>query len=373
MDTPQKLTLAEALTEISDPRKPSNGTRHNFQEILVISICAVLSDCDLVEDIAEWARVKEAWLRQFLVLKNGIPSEDTFLRIFQLIDPKQFESVFRRWVSSVVGVLEGVVAVDGKTVRGSGDGEQSPIHMVSALATQSGLVLGQEKVAQKSNEITAIPELLRALLLKGCLVTIDAMGCQKAIATQIVEQGADYLLAVKGNQPSLLEAIDIAFISRRTGLSLHETFLKDHGRRVGQFAWTLPAEGIVDTATWKQCATVGVVLSQRIEKGKMAEPEWRYYISSADLTPEQLAQATRAHWGIENRLHWQLDVTFREDAATLKKGNAPQNMSMLRKIVLNVLRADTSDKAKSSLRRKRKRAAWDDNIRAGILGLQPLV
>jgi hypothetical protein len=169
-------SLVCCLGEVTDPRKPSNGTLHDFLEILVIAISAVLSDCDTIEDMAEWGRTKEAWLREFLVLRNGVPSEKTFLRIFQALDPKQFEAAFRRWVAGVVGALRGVVAVDGKTVRGSGSGGESAIHMVSAFATELGVVLGQEKVASKSNEITAIPELLKALYINGLLVSIDAMG-----------------------------------------------------------------------------------------------------------------------------------------------------------------------------------------------------
>ncbi len=196
------------LGEVADPRKPSNGTRHDFLEILVIAISAVLSDCDTIEDMAEWGRTKEAWRREFLVLRNGVPSEKTFLRIFQALDPKQFEAASRRWV----GALRGVVAVDGKTVRGSGSGGESAIHMVSAFTTELGVVLGQEKIARQSNEITAIPELLKALSINGWLVSIDAMGCQKSFARQITDQGGDDRLAVKDNQPTLSKAIKTEFI-----------------------------------------------------------------------------------------------------------------------------------------------------------------
>ena len=181
-------SLMCCFREVDDPRKPSNGTLHDFQEVLVIAIAAVLSDCDTIEDIALWGREKEDWLRQFLVLRNGVASEETFLRIFRALDPKQFEAAFRRWVAGVVGTLKGGLGVDGKTVRGSGSGGESAIHMVSAFATELGVVLGQEKVASKSNEITAIPELLKALYINGLLVTIDAMGCQKNIARQITDQ-----------------------------------------------------------------------------------------------------------------------------------------------------------------------------------------
>ena len=256
----------EKLSELEDPRQPSNGTRHDFREILVIAVCAMLSDADSFEDIALCGRLKADWLRRFLVLKNGIPSQDTFLRVFRVLDPKQFETVFRRWVGGIVGALDGVLAVDGKTLRRSADGDAPPVHMVSAFSTELGLVLGQEKVAGKSNEITAIPELLEALHIKGLLVSIDAMGCQREIAARIV----------------------------------------------------------------------------------------------------------RAHWAIENRLHWMLDVCFGEDDCMIRKDHAPQNLSLLKKIVLNLIRADKTDTAKTSLRLKRKRAARDDDIRMKMLGNHPL-
>ena len=245
------------LNEVDDPRRPSNGTLHNFQEILVIAICAVLSDADNVDDFAAWARVKEEWLRRFLVLKNGIPSQDTFFRVFGALNPQQFEAVFRRWVGGIVPALSRTIAVDGKTLRGSGKGADSPVHMVSAFATDLGLVLGQEKVAGKSNEITAIPELLQALFLKGHLVTIDAMGCQKAIAAQIVTQKGDYLLAVKGNQPTLHSAIQKAFDDLSGEQPWHEQSERSHGRGVTQLAWVAPAEGVVNTSDWPACKTLG--------------------------------------------------------------------------------------------------------------------
>jgi predicted transposase YbfD/YdcC len=368
------VNLMSCLVDIDDPRKPSNGTRHDFREILVISIAAMLSDSDTIEDIAFWARKKEAWLRRFLVLKNGVPSEETFLRIFRLLDPKQFETVFRRWVGGVVGALGGTLAVDGKTVRGSGHGGETAIHMVSAFATDLGVVLGQEKVAAKSNEITAIPELLQALYIKGLLVTIDAMGCQKNIAHQITTQRGDYLLAVKGNQPNLLEAIETAFISAHEaeGVDRQNQVEKSHGRVVGQIASVLPAKGIVDLMDWPKCKTIGRIDSLRYVGGKESDLERRYFISSRELSAQQLATGVRAHWGVENRLHWILDVSFGEDGSTVRKDNAPQNLSLLKKIVLNLIRLDTTDKTKASLRLKRKGAAWDDDLRMNMLGLKPL-
>jgi len=265
----------DCLIGIDDPRKPSNGTLHDFREILVIAIAAVLSDCDTVEDIAFWARAKEVWLRRFLHLKNGIPSEETFLRIFRALDPRQFEQAFRRWVGGIVGARGGTLAVDGKTVRGSGSGGESAIHMVSAYATELGLVLGQEKVSEKNNEITAIPELLDALDIKGWLVSIDAMGCQKAIARKIVARHGDYLLAVKGNQPSLHEAIETAFIDCRDSVAVDRQSHaeKSHGRIVGQTASVLPAQGLVNPADWPGCVTIGRLDSLRIVNGKESELE----------------------------------------------------------------------------------------------------
>ena len=374
MTTTNEVCLMDYLIQIDDPRQPSNGMLHDFQEILVIAIAAMLSDSDTVEDIAYWARKKEAWLRRFLVLKNGIPSEDTFLRIFRVLDPKQFETVFRRWVAGVVGALSGTIAVDGKTVRGSGNGGETAIHMVSAFATELGIVLGQEKVARKSNEITAIPVLLDALYIKGFLVSIDAMGCQKRIARKITNKGGDYLLMVKGNQPSLLEAIETTFIDQHEvqGVDRQKHGEKSHGRIVGQIASVLPAKGTVNLADWPKCKTIGRIDSIRVVGSKESDLERRYYISSRNLSADQLATAVRAHWGIENRLHWVLDVSFGEDGSTLRKDNAPQNLSVLRKIVLNLIRLNTTDKSKASLRLKRKGAAWDDEVRTNMLGLTPL-
>lgn len=360
----------QALEHIEDPRRPSNGTLHDLREILVISICAMLSDVECFEDMAEWGRVKESWLRRFLVLKNGIPSEDTFLRVFRMIDPLQFEATFRMWVAGILPALEGTVAIDGKTVRGSGSGGAQAIHMVSAFATQLGMVLGQEKVDSKSNEITAIPVLLEGLYIKGLLVSIDAMGCQRNIAKQILDQGGDYLLAVKGNQPTLQAAVEAAVIEHAEALPAYETVDPTHGRRVVQQARVMPAQSIIDTTLWPGCQTVGVIDSLRVVEGKKPQWERRCYISSRALSAEALAHAVRAHWGIENQLHWVLDVSFGEDASTVRKDHAPQNLSLLKKIVLNLIRLVPMGKnGKMSLRRKRKVAGWDDETRATLLGL----
>ena len=245
-----------------------------------------------------------------------------------------------------------------------------PRSTCSAFATDLGIVLGQEKVAGKSNEITAIPELLDALYLTGFLVSIDAMGCQKKVAAQLTARGGDYLLAVKGNQPTLLEAIETAFIeqSQAEGVDRHCEVQKGHGRIVGQIASVLPAQGIVHPADWPKCKTIGRIDTLRKVGDKESGLERRYYICSRVLSAEQLAAAARAHWGVENRLHWIIDVSFGEDGSTIRKDNALQNLSLLKKIVLNIIRLDTTNKTKASLRLKRKAATWDDDLRMNVLG-----
>lgn len=365
-----KKALVACLSEIEDPRT-GNGKRHDLTEILVISICAIFADVEGFEDMAAWAEQKESWLRRFLPLKNGIPSHDTFNRVFRILEPKQFEKAFRKWVRGVVGVLRERVAIDGKALRGSAASDGRPVHMVTAFATRLGLVLGQEKVADKSNEITAIPELLETLSIKGCLVSIDAMGTQREIARAISALGADYLLAVKGNQPTLHLALEGAFIGEWD--DAHEVVQGGHGRQVFQIYRTLPNAGQVDTAAWPNCTVLGRVDSLRVVNGKTSALETRYYIASGALTTTEFAAAVRDHWGIENQLHWSLDIIFGEDDRRLQKDNAPQNFSLLSKIALNLLRQEAADsKPKKSLRLRRKMIGWDDDARMALLGLSPL-
>lgn len=361
-------TLAEHFSEIEDPRRTGFAHRHDLVEMLVITTCALFSEVEGFEDVAGWARVKEPWLRRFLTLKNGIPSADTFARVFRLLDPQAFESAFRAWVGSRLPSFN-QVAIDGKTLRGSADGDKSPLHMVSAFATDIGIVLGQEAVADKSNEITAIPLLLEALAIKGCLVSINAMGCQKEIARTIGERRADYLLAVKNNQRTLRSAIEDAFTD--VPMDGFEHTDHGHGRVVLQHVQVIENAGQVDTAAWARCKRLGRVVSLRVEGGQRQVLETRYYISSAELTHEQLHAAVRQHWGIENRLHWSLDVIFREDDAKIRKDNGPRNIALIRKIILNMLRQDTRW-PKASLRGRRKMAGWDDDERMRVLGIKPL-
>jgi predicted transposase YbfD/YdcC len=375
-----RFSLMDCLDDIEDPRAASNGTLYDFREVLVIAICASLCDMDTCEDFALWAQARLPWLKRFLTLKNGTPSSATFYRLFRALDPKQFETFFRRWVSQIVPAAapSGQIAVDGKTIRGSADGASRPAHIVSAFSTDLGIVFGQERVEQKSNEITAIPELLEALYLEGFLVSIDAMGCQKEIARKIVAKGGDYLLMVKGNQPGLLESVSVAFTEgRHTNLPRFEHLDASHGRLVTQITWTARADAAaVSAEEWPNCKTVAMVASLRQVGDKTSDLEQRYYIASRDMTPEALAKAVRAHWAVENKLHWMLDVNFGEDACMVKKDNAPEILSLIRRVVINMLSLDTTQpsftKKKLSKRQKRKFANWDEGIMRSILGVQPL-
>jgi predicted transposase YbfD/YdcC len=374
------FSLMDCLDELEDPRDASNGTLYDFRELLVIAICASLCDMDTCEDFSFWAEARQPWLKKFLTLKNGIPSSATFYRLFRALDPKQFEAFFRRWVSQIVPAAAppGQMAIDGKTIRGSTDGARRPAHIVSAFSTDLGIVFGQERVEQKSNEITAIPELLEALYVKGFLVSIDAMGCQKEIARKIIDKGGDYLLMVKGNQPTLLEKVSAAFSTElRADMPRFEHLDTSHGRVVSQLTWTAPAtQAAIDRQEWPQGTTIAMVASLRQVGGKTSDLEQRYYISSRELTPEAMAKAIREHWAVENKLHWMLDVNFSEDDCMVKKDNAPEILSLIRRVVINMLSLDTTQpsftKKKLSKRQKRKFANWDESIMRSILGIQPL-
>ena len=364
----ERKTLVKCLAEIGDTRT-GNGKRHNLHEVLIIAICAIFAGAEGYSDIAGWAEEREEWLKRYLRLENGIPSHDTITRIFRILDPKKFEQAFRTWISGVVGVLRETIAIDGKALRGVLAAKGSPVHMVSAFATNLGLVIGQEKVAEKSNEIIAIPKLLETLALKGCLVSIDAMGTQREIARSIRSMGADYLLAVKGNQPELHAALENAFGGPQD--SIQNVTQIGHGRHVFQIFRTLPNTRQVDTKKWLDCSVLGRVDSMRVINGQASCIETRYYIASGELATASFAAAVRDHWGIENRLHWSLDVIFGEDGRHIVEGNGPQNYSLLTKIVLNLLRQDTSE-PKKSLRSRLKRTGWNDDRLSKILGLEEL-
>jgi predicted transposase YbfD/YdcC len=335
----------------------------------------VIACAESWEDIALYGRSKLAWLRQFLALPNGIPSHDTFRRVFMLIDPEAFEACFTAWVGSVATLGEReVVAIDGKTVRRSFDRgrEQSPLHRVSAWASEQGVVLGQRCVDEKSNEITAIPELLERLALENTLVTIDAMGCQKDIAQRIVDRQADYLLVLKANQGNDYAAVQKHFEQHcfgrgATAKPVFDAFDESHGRLVRRRVFASPQAALLETLNdWPRLHTVLAVEAIRGVNGSgKVEAEIRYFLSSSTGAPWVLAQAIRRHWSIENSLHWVLDVTFREDDSRVRDPTAVRNFALLRKIAINLLGRDRS--TQTSLRGKRKKAAWDDDYMLQLL------
>jgi predicted transposase YbfD/YdcC len=362
------------FSRLEDPRD-WRGCRHELSDIVIISILAVICGAEHWTEIEAFGEAKEEWLRNFLKLPNGIPSHDTFGEVFAAINPEAFELCFRAWTAAVAGMIAGVVAIDGKTLRGSFDttGGKAAVHMVSAWAADNGVVFGQIAVDDKSNEITAIPALLEMLRIKGLIVTIDAMGCQKNIAGQIVKQQGDYVLAVKDNQPTLHKDIKEMFdwAERRNYAGLEhahsEEISKGHGRietRRVSVLWELSQ--IKDAAAWPGLRCIARVRSERTI-GQNTTIEHRYYISSVHTRKAtELGRAIRAHWGIENGLHWRLDVTFGEDSSRVRTRNAAQNLSRLKRITLNLLKLAPPTKA-NSIKSKRFVAALDHQYLLKVL------
>ena len=375
MNTNEKKALLEHFADLEDPR--SRQSPHALAEILLVAICGVLSGADGWTGVALWGQAKLSWRRQFLPFENGVASHDTFGRVFAMLDAASFEQRFIAWMSSVCGAFNGLeVAIDGKTVPRSKSSGQKAIHLVSAFAHGLGLTLGQLKTAEKSNEITAIPELLDALLLKGCLVTIDAMGCQKAIAAKIIQQESDYALLVKNNQPGLAAAIDDFFqAAEKTGYqgvphTRAEWIEKDHGRiETRRCVVTDDLSCLEDRPDWPGVKTLVLVEAIREING-VVSTERRYYISSLLAHATRLGTVVRGHWGVENGLHWSLDVAFGEDQACMREGNAAENFSILRRISLNLFRQGPS--VKTGIKNRRLLAGWDDAYRQKLLGLQAL-
>lgn len=369
-------SLMDHFGALPDPRS-DQGKRHKLLDILAIAICGAVCGADNWVEIELFGRCKGPWFRTFLELPNGIPSHDTFGDVFARLDPEEFQRSFIAWVQAVVELTHGqVIAVDGKTVRRSHDhlaGKQ-PIHMVNAWASTAGLSLGQVKVDDKSNEITAIPELLRLLEVSGCIVTIDAMGCQTEIAQQIVDAKADYVLAVKENQPRLHEDIEDLFTGAEAfafaGVP-HETWhatTKGHGRIERRACWAItdPAalSYIRDRDAWPHLASAVKVTAHR-SIGQETSTETRYFISSLHGDAERIAHAVRAHWSIENSLHWVLDIAFREDESRIRKDHGPQNFATLRQMALNLLKQETT--RKRSIKGKRLAAGWDEDYLLKVL------
>jgi predicted transposase YbfD/YdcC len=374
----QGKRLLDFVIGIHDPRVIGR-TDHDLVDVLVLALCAVMAGADGWDDIEDWGLENESMLRKYLRLRNGIPGHDTIRRVFEILEPKEVERRFAHWVSYVCPALQGrVIAIDGKSVRGSGSVVRGvkPLHLVSAYATDVGVMLAQQGCEEKSNEITAIKALLPCLALKGAIVTIDAMGCQKAIARTIVKQGGDYLLSVKDNQPKLHEAIREYFaIAEAEGFrnlepDVSQTLDKGHGRLETRLCTVVAAPTYMEELTpWKDVRAL-VKIEARRELGTKVETETRYAITSLAPNASETLRAARLHWGIENGFHRCLDVAFREDASAIWLRNAAANFGLLRRFTLNLFRLDKSNA--KSLPKKRKAAAWNSQYVVDLLKLQPL-
>jgi predicted transposase YbfD/YdcC len=351
---------------LDDPRS-GNAALHNFYELLMIALCAVLCGGQSAVDMAQFAKAKEAYLRGFLVLANGLPSHDTFSRLFRQLDPDQFRAAFQRFMSKFSIPCQGVIAIDGKVLRRSFDkaSGKSALHMVSAWGCEQRLVLAQIATDEKSNEITAVPELLKMLSLKGTIVTADALNCQRAIAAQIVEQGGDYALALKGNQPTLHDDVRLLLDDPESKVATSKPDVDaGHGRIETRTATvSTDIDFLQKDHQWPGLTAVGKVVRIR-ETSTKTTTETAYYLLSAALSPERLNEVGRDHWGIENRLHWRLDVVMNEDQDRTRLGNGPENLAILRHMALNAIQKEGS---KGSLRGKFKRAAWNDAFLSRLL------
>jgi predicted transposase YbfD/YdcC len=359
---------------IRDPRQ-AKKVEHNLVELLVIAVCGVLAGADDFVEIEAWANEKCDWFKRYLRLEHGIPSHDTFGRVFASIDAAAFSAAFRRWVSSVAPNLgkDEVIAIDGKTSRRSGKVGTTPLHLVSAFAAGAGLVLGQQATAQKSNEKTAIPELLATLALEGCIVTIDAMGTQPNIAQAIRDRGADYILSLKDNQPTLAESVRDFFAIFQTSPDktphrFNEVLEKDHGRLEIRRCYAFDQLDCLHAPErWPDLKSFAVIASERTIKGKTTI-EHRYYISSLPADATKLNQAIRQHWRVENSLHWCMDVAFGDDQMRARTGHAAHNFAVLRHIALNLIRLAPVQR-KGGIKVRRLIASTSDTYRAQLLGL----
>jgi predicted transposase YbfD/YdcC len=367
--------FTDYFDHLDDPRR-NQGKRHRLDHLLVMALCAVVAGADGWDDIATFAQAKADWLEERLDLKHGTPSGDTVRRVFAALCPEAFARGFVRWIEALAQKTAGeVIAIDGKTLRRSyeKDDPKAALHMISAWASEQHLVLAQEKVSDKSNEITAIPALLEVLDLEGCIVTLDAMGTQTQIAAQIREEGADYVLALKGNQGTLHRDVRSYFEEGRQRhwhampVAYAETCDLGHGRREVRRLWiSTDTQWLPKAATWVDLSSIVMIEHERHTQSGMSR-EQRFYISSLEVEPHEMLRIIRAHWGIENQVHWVLDVVFREDENRIRRDHGGQNMAVLRQLALNLLRKDETKRL--SLRMKRKRAGWDDAFLADVVGI----
>jgi predicted transposase YbfD/YdcC len=379
-----RTSLIAHFSGVPDPRI-NRRREHDLIDILVIAVCTLLCAGETFNDMEDFGKAKRDWFSTFLKLRNGIPSHDTFNRVFAALDPKQFLDCFLRWTQSLrEAVPQEIVALDGKALRRALNKGQSIKYVVSAWAESNGLVLGQLKVADKSNEITAVPELLRVLELSGCIVTLDAMGCQKKIAKEIVEADADYVLALKGNQETVHEEVksflDATLLEQQSPrlqgaklsqaaatLASLETVEKDHGRlEIRRYYQSDQLDWFADRPKWERLKSVGMVESIREVDGKTTV-ERRYYLASLPLGIQTLARAVRSHWGVENKVHWIMDVCFREDQSRARTGYAAENLATLRRLALNLLKQEKTKKR--GIRGKQLNAGWDHAYLLRLLGV----
>jgi len=373
MDKTVGSSIIGHFSLLTDPRILLKN-KHKLIDIVVITVCAMLAGADDWVEIAGFGRAKEDWFRTFLELPNGIPCHDTFGRVFARIEPEEFGKCLISWIREVFpSTGTDVIAIDGKTSRRSHDraNGKGPIHMVNAWAVENRLILGQVKTEDKSNEIKAIPELLKIIDIKGCVVTTDAMGCQKEIAKQIVEQGGDYVLALKGNQGTLHKEVELLFEKAKEDNyedlphDSHTTVDGGHGRIETRTYTTIgDVDWFEEKAKWAKLTTFGMVESER-DMGDHTTQETRYFISSLPNDAKRLGEATRGHWGVENSLHWCLDIAFREDDSRVRKGNGATNLAIIRRFALSLVKQDPLRKV--GVKASRKQAGWDNHYLLHLL------